>query len=82
MRASGSADAPDGSPPLAGTGLFTFYEALILQTSIDVFTSAALLCFTFALTRDNLRWMIATGAIFGLQALDAYQHRTSPPPDW
>ncbi|MBP6715555.1 MAG: glycosyltransferase family 39 protein [Acidobacteria bacterium] len=55
----------------AGTGLFTFYEALILQTSIDVFlTSAALLCFTLALTRDNLRWMIATGAIFGLQALN------------
>lgn len=55
----------------AGTGLFTFYEALILQTSIDVFlTSAALLCFTFALTRDNRRWMIATGVVFGLQALN------------
>ena len=32
------------------TGLFTFYEALILQASIDVFlTSAALLCLTLAL---------------------------------
>jgi len=36
---------------LAGfTGLFAFYESLILQTSVDVFlTSAALLCLTYAL---------------------------------
>ena len=34
------------------TGLFTFYEALILQASLDVFlTSAALLCLTLALRR-------------------------------
>jgi len=39
---------------LAGlTGLFTFYESLILQAAIDPFlTSAALLCVTLALTRD------------------------------
>ena len=36
---------------LAGlTGLFTFYDALILQTGVDLFfTSAALLCLTYAL---------------------------------
>ncbi|HYN10216.1 MAG TPA: tetratricopeptide repeat protein [Vicinamibacterales bacterium] len=38
----------------AFTGLFTFYEALILQASIDVFlTSAALLCLTLALRRGQ-----------------------------
>jgi 4-amino-4-deoxy-L-arabinose transferase-like glycosyltransferase len=56
------------------TGLFTFYEALILQTSIDVFlTSAALLCLTLALKRDGIRWWIATGVVFGIQTMNRPQ---------
>ncbi len=48
----------------AFTGLFTFYEVLILQSSIDVFlTSAAL----YVLSR---RWYLPAGVIFGLQSLN------------
>jgi tetratricopeptide (TPR) repeat protein len=60
----------------AFTGLFTFYEALILQASIDVFlTSAALLCLTLALRRgqdDRLRlaWFLLCGLVFGIQSLN------------
>lgn len=55
----------------AFTGLFTFYEVLILQTSLDVFfTSAALLCLTLALTRQQPRWFLAAGLIFGLQTMN------------
>lgn len=55
----------------AFTGLFTFYEALILQTSLDAaFTAAALLCLTFALKRNDLKWWVATGAVFGLQTMN------------
>ncbi len=55
----------------ACTGLFTFYETLILQTSLDVFlTSGALLCLTLALQRRDLRWLLATGLVFGLQAMN------------
>ena len=44
----------------AFTGLFTFYEALILQASIDPFmTSAALLAVTYALKRGGPWWLIA-----------------------
>lgn len=57
---------------LAGlTGLFTFYEALILQTAVDTFlTSAALLTLTLALKKKDWRWMLATGAIFGIQSMN------------
>ena len=55
----------------AFTGLFTFYEALILQTSLDVFlTSAALLCLTLALKRLDLRWFLAAGLVFGVQTMN------------
>ena len=59
----------------AWTGLFTFYEALILQTSLDAaFTSAALYLLTRALrasdARKGARWMLATGVVFGLMALN------------
>lgn len=59
----------------AWTGLFTFYEALILQTSLDAtFTSAALYLLTRALrAEDNrraARWMLGTGAVFGLMSLN------------
>ncbi len=67
---------------LAGlTGLFTFYEALILQTGVDLFlTSAALLCLTYGLrtastkggpwTLDGGPWTVLAGAIFGLQTMN------------
>jgi tetratricopeptide (TPR) repeat protein/4-amino-4-deoxy-L-arabinose transferase-like glycosyltransferase len=57
----------------AFTGLFTFYEVLILQASIDVFlTSAALLCLTLALRRSarGPRWFLLCGLIFGIQSLN------------
>lgn len=58
----------------AFTGLFTFYEVLILQTSIDVFlTAAALLCCTLSLTRNDRRWLFAAGLVFGLQTLNRPQ---------
>jgi tetratricopeptide (TPR) repeat protein len=55
----------------AFTGLFTFYEILILQSSIDVFlTSAALCALTFALTRHRLSLFVASGVVFGVMALN------------
>lgn len=55
------------------TGLFTFYEVLLLQTAIDVFfTASALLCLTYALRAGTPRaeqlWTLAAGLAFGLQA--------------
>lgn len=72
---------------LAGlTGLFTFYEALILQTGVDTFlTSAALLSLTYALKDSGPtagrwtdagrwttagRWTLLSGAIFGVQTMN------------
>lgn len=67
---------------LAGlTGLFSFYDALILQTGVDVFfTSAALLCLTYGLrtsgtrsgswTKDGGAWTLAAGVIFGIQTMN------------
>lgn len=59
---------------LAGlTGLFTFYEVLILQSSIDAFLASAAL---YALTRAlrvrpfDLRWLFGAGLIFGVQTLN------------
>lgn len=55
----------------AFTGLFTFYEALILQASIDAFlTSAALFTLTLALRRHTSRWMLSSGVVFGLASLN------------
>jgi tetratricopeptide (TPR) repeat protein/4-amino-4-deoxy-L-arabinose transferase-like glycosyltransferase len=58
----------------AFTGLFTFYEALILQASIDVFlTSAALLCLTLALKSargPREFWFLMCGLVFGVQGLN------------
>lgn len=57
---------------LAGlTGLFTFYESLILQASLDVFlTSAALLTLTLGLRRSHHWWFLGSGVIFGLATLN------------
>lgn len=55
----------------AFTGLFTFYEVLILQTSLDVFfTATALFYLTLALKRADLRWFLISGLVFGLQTLN------------
>jgi len=55
------------------TGLFTFYESLILQAAIDGFlTSAALLALTLGLVRKDRRiaWMAAAGVLFGIAGLN------------
>jgi 4-amino-4-deoxy-L-arabinose transferase-like glycosyltransferase/Flp pilus assembly protein TadD len=54
-----------------GTGVLTFYEALILQTSIDTaLTTAALLALTWAVRSNQPRWFSLTGAAFGLATLN------------
>jgi 4-amino-4-deoxy-L-arabinose transferase-like glycosyltransferase len=55
------------------TGEFTFYEILIQQSSLDTFlTAAALLLFTFALTRESKATLFgaATGVFWGLSMLN------------
>lgn len=53
------------------TGLFSFYEAVLLQASLDaVLTSAALLLLTLALRRGGPRWYVLTGVVFGIQSLN------------
>ncbi len=53
------------------TGLFTFYESLILQASLDVvLTSAALLCVTRGLITRRRPWWTAAGVVFGLAVLN------------
>jgi Flp pilus assembly protein TadD/4-amino-4-deoxy-L-arabinose transferase-like glycosyltransferase len=55
----------------AATGLFTFYEVVLLQSSLDaVLTSATLLFFTLALTRDRMRWYALAGATMAVQSLN------------
>ena len=53
------------------TGLFTFYESLLLQASLDVFlTSAALYLLTRVLTTPRPWFEIATGVVFGIATLN------------
>jgi tetratricopeptide (TPR) repeat protein len=53
------------------TGLFTFYESLILQASIDPFlTSAALASLAVGLNRNRARWITLAGVVFGIQTLN------------
>ena len=53
------------------TGLFSFYEAVLLQASLDAaLTASVLYCLTMALTRGGPRWYVLTGAMFGVQALN------------
>lgn len=53
------------------TGLFSYYEALILQASIDVvLTSAALWSLTLALRREKRRFSLLAGLVFGLLSLN------------
>lgn len=53
------------------TGLFTFYEVLILQAALDPFlTALVLFSVTRAATTGGARWQLATGASLGLLALN------------
>ncbi len=53
------------------TGLFTFYEALLLQAALDPFlTAAALYALTLAITRPSTRWLLIAGIIFGVATLN------------
>jgi tetratricopeptide (TPR) repeat protein len=50
------------------TGLFTFYEGLLLQAALDPFlTAAAIGCLALGLTRGSRRWCVLAGAAYGLQ---------------
>ena len=52
-------------------GVFTWYEALILQASIDVvLTAAALWLLALALRRDERRFYVLAGLIFGVASLN------------
>lgn len=54
------------------TGLFTFNEVLLLQSSLDPFlTAAALYALAVALVRGSSRaWFFAAGALFGLHTMN------------
>ena len=53
------------------TGLLTFYEAILLQASVDPFlTAAALLALTLCFTRTDRRSFLLAGAVFGLATLN------------
>jgi tetratricopeptide (TPR) repeat protein len=53
------------------TGLFTFYEVLLLQAALDpVLTAAALACVAVALRHGSQRWFVLAGLAFGIQALN------------
>lgn len=53
------------------TGVFTYYEALILQASLDIaLTASALWFLTLALRRDQRRHFILAGLAFGLASLN------------
>ena len=57
---------------LAGlTGVFTFYEVLILQSSIDVcLTSLGLSALALGLNRGRNTWIAAAGIVLGIQTLN------------
>lgn len=53
------------------TGLFTFYESLILQAALDPFlTAAALAALALGLNRGGARYFALTGVSLGLQAMN------------
>ena len=50
------------------TGLFTFYESLLLQAALDPFlTAASMACLALALKRNRRRWYLLAGLAFGVQ---------------
>jgi len=60
----------------SATGLFTFYEALLLQAALDPFlTSAALAALALGLRTKispqcEAWWLVASGAVFGISTLN------------
>ena len=53
------------------TGLFTFYESLLIQAALDPFlTAAAMAALALGLRRGAARWYLLSGAAFGVQALN------------
>jgi len=55
----------------AFTGVFTFYEIVIMQSALDPFlTAAALLCLARALLGGSTRMSVLAGIFFGLQVLN------------
>jgi Flp pilus assembly protein TadD len=53
------------------TGLFTFYESLLIQAALDPFlTAAALAALALALTGRDWRWYSVSGMAFGVQMLN------------
>ncbi len=57
---------------LAGlTGLFTFYESLLIQSALDpCLSAAALASLAFGLRRGSSRWCGAAGVLFGIASLN------------
>jgi len=55
----------------ASTGLFTFYEVLVLQAALDPFlTSASLAALALGLNGRGRRWMVIAGVTFGCACLN------------
>ena len=53
------------------TGLFTFYESLLVQAALDPFlTAAALAALALGLKRQSDRWYLVAGVAFGIQTLN------------
>jgi tetratricopeptide (TPR) repeat protein len=53
------------------TGLFTFYESLLLQAALDPFlTSVAIASLALGFRRNDDRWYLVAGIAFGLQTLN------------
>jgi 4-amino-4-deoxy-L-arabinose transferase-like glycosyltransferase len=53
------------------TGLFTFYESLLIQAAIDPFlTAAAMAALALGLRRGGRRWYLLSGVAFGIQSLN------------
>ena len=55
----------------AATGMFTFYEGILLQSSLDpVLTSGALFALTRGLKAGGRRWFVLSGLVFGVDSLN------------
>lgn len=53
------------------TGVFTFYETLVLQAALDPFLTAGFLCaLALALNRESDRWFLVAGIVLGVGTLN------------
>ena len=67
----GAAAAAVAGALAALTGLFAFYEILLLQSAVDPFlTALALYALTRAVQSPGVRWTLATGVALGLLSLN------------